>query len=253
MLFVFAPRPNVIQQIGHGKVGRMAELGVLEGEFSLHCVQTLAPKFLALVDMWDADGIRILLEEAPQNAHIRSIYNDYFRGNPKEMLESAYRKVVAELGSRPEVQIVRKDIAEAADFYPDAHFNVIYLDGTHTHEFVLRDLYKWYPKLRPGGLFICNDFYELPDAALQNMGTISAYQTFSKRFGTHAIALSAWPYSDFYFSNQPHSDLIDGFLGNLWRTNFNMVELPDELIGAYRHRTVPNSGLSTIQLPSFLR
>ena len=100
------------------------------------------------------------------------------------------------------------DIAQAAGRFVDGSLDVIYLDANHTYEFVLRDLYTWFPKLRRGGLFSATTSFSSPLGAQQNIGVIPAFLTFSKRFETYPVALSSSDWSDFYFSNEPTSHLI---------------------------------------------
>ena len=70
----------------------------------------------------------------------------------------------------PEIEIVKEDITKAASRYTDASFDFIYLDGNHAYEDVLANLYEWFPKLKPGGLFACNDFDDThPGANRQNL------------------------------------------------------------------------------------
>jgi hypothetical protein len=105
--------------------------------------------------------------------------------------------------------------------------------------------------LSPGGLFICNDFYESSISAMQNMGVIPAVQTFAKRQKIYPIALSASAWSDFYFSNQPSSPLINRVTEGLLASGRNAVEVPVELLSAYHHQSVDLPDGRRYWLPSF--
>jgi hypothetical protein len=238
MLLVFAGREELIKLTGSGRIDHMAELGVYEGEFAEFCYRELKPKTYTLVDFWDYRQYRFVLEDAPQMQNLRSIYSGYFKNDPVAALEHAYDKVRDRFSGQPAVSILKMDIAEAADRFADRSFDLIYLDGNHTYEYVLRDLYKWFPKLATGGLFVCNDFCESSATSAQNLGVIPAYLTFSKRFETYPIALSAANFSDFYFSNAATSALIEGFMQNILASQRHVVDLPSELIANYRHRVV---------------
>ena len=37
-------------------------------------------------------------------------------------------------------------------------FDVVFLDAMHTYEEVLADIDRWWPRLRPGGLFVMHDY-----------------------------------------------------------------------------------------------
>ncbi|WP_088348763.1 MULTISPECIES: class I SAM-dependent methyltransferase [Rhodomicrobium] len=241
MIIAFADRHALIEFIGPGAVSTMVELGVFEGAFSDHCRRVLNPGRLTLIDHWDYAKYDFVLETAPQSRHIRSIFKDYFGGNPDKSLQAAYAKVMERFRGDPSVQVLRLDIAEAASRFADASLDVIYLDGSHTYEYVLRDLNLWFPKLSPGGLFICNDFCESQTASLQNIGVIPAVLTFAKRNKIYPIVLSASEWSDFYFSNRPSSPLIDRLGAGLLASGANTVEIPVELLGSYHHNVVQPS------------
>jgi Methyltransferase domain len=236
MLFVFADRLELIRCAGSVAINAMVELGVYKGDFSEHCYVSLRPKKLTLIDRWDYERYRIMQSESPQMQDYRQIMEGYFGADPDSALQTAYENVCARFRNNPDVEILRLDIADAAERFENGSIDIIYLDGTHTYEHVLQDLIRWFPKLAPGGLFICNDFFESALASRQNIGVISAFVTFSKRFRTYPIALSAGEWSDMYFSNEPTSQLIDAFICAIHDRGCNAVWLPNELLANYHHR-----------------
>jgi Methyltransferase domain len=253
MLLVFADRYQLIDVVAPHPVSHLVELGVFEGEFSEYCYKALHPTLHTLIDFWDYDSYSFELDGSPQMAELSSIYTEYFGGDGKKGLSDAYEKTKARFRDAANVAILKMDIAQAAERFPDGSLDVIYLDANHTYEFVLRDLYTWFPKLRKGGLFICNDFFESASASRQNIGVIPAFTTFSKRFDVFPLALTAGSWSDLYFSNQPTSDLIDGFLERIERSAHPLVEIPDDLLGAYRHKEVEQNGRVIRVYPEFSR
>jgi hypothetical protein len=180
-----------------GSLAVIAELGVYRGDFAEHCYRTFQPERCVLIDLWDWEAYRDVA--LPQARQRNEIFEQYFGGDPSTALRQAAVMVKERFADLPGVEIVKDDIARAASRYPDACFDFIYLDGNHAYEHVLADLYQWFPKLKPGGLFVCNDFDESPYGAQQNLGVIPAFVTFSKRFRT--------------FPNCPH-------LRSLWRSLF---------------------------------
>ena len=62
----------------------------------------------------------------------------------------------------------------------------VYIDGNHAYEFVLEDLRSWYPKVRPGGLVVGDD-YDRPDAWWDD-GVTRAVMEFVK---TEAVMVEA--------------------------------------------------------------
>jgi hypothetical protein len=224
---------------------------VWEGEFAAFCEATLKPRQYTLVDFWSYSRYSFVLEDAPQMRELRSIYKEYFHGDPELALEAAYQKVLSRFAGAPNVTVLRADIAEAAERFEDGSLDLIYLDGNHTYEYVLRDLMLWFPKLRPGGLFICNDFFEAEVAARQNIGVIPAWTTFSKRFCTYPIAMTSGEWCDFCFSNQPASPLIEHFKAGLMSSSYAAIEVPDDALPAFHHKLVRVDGVPVRLLPAF--
>jgi hypothetical protein len=108
--------------------------------------------------------------------------------------------------------------------------------------------------LRPGGLFVCNDFFEDETAGRQNIGVIPAWTTFSKRVETYPIAVTSGVWSDFYFSNQPESPLIARFRAGLLNGPhgpYPAIEIPDDLLPSFCHKVVRVDGVAVRWLPVF--
>jgi hypothetical protein len=251
MLLVFANRHELVELAASHPINHMVELGVYEGEFSEHCYASLDLKRYTLIDFWEYDEYSFVLEDSPQMRGLRAVYNQYFHNDPKQALSAAYEKTRGRFAEKHNVEILKMDIAKAADRFADGSLDFIYLDGNHTYEFVLRDLYTWFPKLRPGGLFACNDFFESSAAALQNIGVIPAFLTFSKRYKTYPIALTSSDWSDFYFSNEPTSNLTAHLRAMIYASRFPVVDVPDELLGAYHHELMQHPGQAARLIPSF--
>jgi hypothetical protein len=47
----------------------------------------------------------------------------------------------------------------ASETFEDNFFDIIFIDGNHTEDYVLQDMKDWYPKLREGGTFAGHDYY----------------------------------------------------------------------------------------------
>jgi len=109
----------------------MVKLGVYEGRFSEHCYNVLRPKRYTLIGFWDYDQFRYVLEDAPQMRQLRSIHRDYYSNEPQKVLADAYENVKRRFADKPEIEIVKADIAEAADRFANESVDIIYLDGNH--------------------------------------------------------------------------------------------------------------------------
>lgn len=72
--------------------------------------------------------------------------------------EGAYERAMQRLepfGDR--ARVIRAYSHEAVGKVPDG-IDVVYVDGNHQYEYVLRDMELWYPKVREGGLLMGDDF-----------------------------------------------------------------------------------------------
>jgi hypothetical protein len=147
----------------------------------VYCYNVLRPQRCTLINSWDFDEYRFILEDAPQMRDLRSAYSTYSGLDPKEALAAAF---------------------------------------------------------------------ESSTGARQNIGVIPAFLTFSKRYEIHSVTLTAGEWSDFYFSNQPDSDLVSLLKAGL--INLLLVELPNESLGGYHHKlhALPEGRARLV--PSFL-
>jgi cephalosporin hydroxylase len=50
------------------------------------------------------------------------------------------------------------DSVEGAQLFPDECFDLVYIDGDHNYESVVRDLNAWYPKVKMGGYLAGHDY-----------------------------------------------------------------------------------------------
>lgn len=251
MLLVLADRHDLVELVAPHPINDMVELGVYEGEFSYCCYKLFGLKHYTLIDFGDHDEYLFVLEDLPQMRGLSAAYNQYFHSDAKKALSAAYEMTRSRFAEKDNVEILKMDIANAADRFADGWLDFIYLDGNHTYEFVLRDLYTWFPRLRLRGLFACNDFFESSGAAQQYIGVIPASLTFSKRYKMFPIALTSPDWSDFYFSNAPTSDLIAHFKTMICGSRLPVVEVPDDLLGGYHHDLVQHPGQAARLVPSF--
>ena len=53
-------------------------------------------------------------------------------------------------------RLIREKSWLGADLFEDGSLDIVYIDGDHTYEAVVKDLAAWYPKVKKGGI-ICGD------------------------------------------------------------------------------------------------
>ncbi len=122
-----------------------AEIGVHEGDFSRHILDTVEPEKLHLIDPWrQGEGLF-----GKQAAHEQAIVEERYeqvRGRFAEEIRAG------------RVHIHRALSGEAADDFRDAYFDWVYVDGNHLYEFVKQDLELYYPKIKDGGYLAGDDY-----------------------------------------------------------------------------------------------
>jgi len=136
-----------------------AELGVLKGDFSRLIVRELQPERLHLVDPWYLQGTEWSWEKEDRST--------------VHALSGVLQAFEAEL-ARGQVVL---DIAYDQDFLatlPDAYFDWIYLDTTHTYEQTRLELQLLQKKVKPSGVIAGDDWQ--PDPAHPHHGVYKAVQ-----------------------------------------------------------------------------
>jgi len=133
---------------------RGAEVGVFDGRFSKIMVDTIPDLELYSVDNWVRAWV---IGKLP-----------------------AYQKLI----HQPKVKIVALDSVDASTLFEDEFFDFVYIDANHSYEMVKRDLEAWYPKVRKGGIFCGDDYYNMPSG---NRGVIDAVDEFAKNLGVELL------------------------------------------------------------------
>lgn len=155
-------------------IQRIAEIGVFEG-FNFGLMIEHKPEVAVGVDMWIDDGI--------------IARNDC--GYPQERLNAMHNAVMEQVKDKPFVKIMRMYTTEAAKFFPDEYFDLVYIDADHTYEGCKADLEAWYPKVKKGGFFTGDDYsrYRAKHTGVV-FGVIEAVDEFAKKIGKEARELS---------------------------------------------------------------
>lgn len=118
--------------------GVWAEIGVCQGDTSKKILEKGPQTVLLMVDAWDAVDV-YTKEEGEKNFEItlKNVQN-----------------------SKPEkYRTLRMMTAEAAKEVADGSLDLIYLDAGHMYGDAKSDIEAWWPKLKSGGLFTGDDYY----------------------------------------------------------------------------------------------
>lgn len=110
--------------------GKVAELGVDEGNFSEQILSITEPESLFLVDVWETE-----------------------RYGEEEM-----RKVKKKFDDFAEVSIVRERSEIALSEFEDDFFDLVYIDTTHSYEQTSKELYVSQRKVKEDGVIAGHDY-----------------------------------------------------------------------------------------------
>jgi hypothetical protein len=175
----YPTRIDLFRALPPGTVG--AEIGVYRGHFSEELLK-LPIKRLHLVDCW----------QHQQGAYEADVSNVDQGGH-----DANYREVVTKFA--PEINagrvVVHREFSANAVKMVQEPLDWVYLDGDHTYEGCLVDLWEWRQKLKPGG-FISGHDYSTSDAAMKmGFGVVRAVNYFCSVYGWRMTAITAeeWP------------------------------------------------------------
>lgn len=128
-----------------GKGLKICEIGVFKGEFSKFIYESLEPKELHLIDIFegkmcsgDKDGKNIVWVDL-EDEYL--ILQKHFTENKNVIIHKGFSNQVL-------------------NNFEDNYFDVIYIDGDHTYDGVKSDLYLSFKKVKNGGLICGHDYTE---------------------------------------------------------------------------------------------
>ena len=158
-------RMELLHKIRKG--GVMAEIGVDRGDFSLEILKRCAPDKLHLFDI-----------------DISRLVNPEILGH----LESGSGRVTTHVG----------DSSANMAKMPDDSFDMIYIDGDHAYEGVMKDVEASLPKLKESGVLIFNDYATWSAVSMFHCGVARAvHETcLNHPFKFRYMALQTMLYND---------------------------------------------------------
>ncbi|MDX1414531.1 MAG: class I SAM-dependent methyltransferase [Candidatus Promineifilaceae bacterium] len=136
-------RGHILDLIPEGSV--CAEIGVWRGDFSKKMLKR-KPAKLHLIDPW------LYIPD----------YKDRIYGNTnnnnQERMDRIYQAVCDEFAKSPAVIIHRTMSDVAVNEFPNDYFDLIYIDGNHSYEYVKNDIELYLPKMKVG-TYVTGDDY----------------------------------------------------------------------------------------------
>lgn len=129
--------PVLIKEQNYKKI---CEVGVRAGD---HLAMLAAPD----LQLTEAVGVDLWRDDSLEKNDLK--YS-------QAQLDRLHFDVVKRFLPQPNVRILRMASLEAAQLFPDGHFDFVYIDADHSFEGCYGDLHAWWPKVRTGGIF-CGD------------------------------------------------------------------------------------------------
>jgi predicted O-methyltransferase YrrM len=130
---------QVVKQLGPGC--QVVELGSFPGRSGVATAAVLPVKgSLSCVDPFQTRALSSAAGEEPQNR--RELFN----------------RTMEEFGVRDRIRVLAKSSVSAAAEFAAESVDLIFRNAGHDFPSVHADLLYWYPKLKPGGVLVCNNY-----------------------------------------------------------------------------------------------
>lgn len=163
MYYILARREEVIRCFPSGGVG--VQVGVPNDTFAARLLERADPKELHLVDPWSRP------EPKSARAEARAMLADVLIARalgkvrfapPRTDPAGAKRHslVQARFKSDSRVSVHRQYSYKAVGNFPDDYFDFVYLTKNRRDDFLLRDMFDFAAKLKPGGVLFGPNLFE---------------------------------------------------------------------------------------------
>lgn len=157
----FVNRVNIAEWLNHRNMhGIAVEIGTHRGDFAYAFLSKWKGKRLYCIDPWtNPPGYEGQAKLLPGGGV-----------NRQEDYRIAYERFAGKLAER--VCFVRNTSQNAAKTFENKTplLDMIYIDGDHRYEMVMKDMELWYPMIAPGGLLAGHDFMSrMPYTAYENV------------------------------------------------------------------------------------
>jgi hypothetical protein len=125
---------------------KCAEIGSWKGDFAAQILTVVQPSELFLVDPWKF------------NPAFPKRWHGGGSAKSQDDMDAIHASVVNRFSSSRQVTILRQPSVVGAGSFDDEFFDFVYIDGDHSRDAVFADLEAWFPKVKPGGFLVCDDF-----------------------------------------------------------------------------------------------
>lgn len=155
---ILTDRFHILQHMP--KKAKVAELGVLGGDWARHILEETNPSELVLIDTYNSNDY----------PHMKRFIKDNHEQYIKAKFELNNDRIVIKKGLSWVV------LSEYADHY----FDWLYIDAAHDYDSVKKDLVQALLKLKPDGFVVMNDYIMYDHHTHEAYGVVQACNEFMK-------------------------------------------------------------------------
>ncbi|WP_181170182.1 FkbM family methyltransferase [Mesorhizobium sp. B2-4-16] len=181
---IFATREDALASLPHG--GKFAEIGVAFGDFSEHVLRTLEPTKFDAFDIFRLHEIETIWGRPSVDTFRGQTHRQFYEGRFAQEMASG------------QMRVFEGDSSQLMSEQPDGLYDIIYIDGDHTLEGVLRDAEVAARKLSRTGYLVFNDYIMADHASNAPYGIVQVVNWFCARLGwrVHYLALQRMMFCD---------------------------------------------------------
>jgi hypothetical protein len=143
----------------------LVEIGVCKGETMVEFCQLDCVDHYIGIDPWKH------YENPPDKTFQHGFLDQHFMDNwDQDYFDKQYencQKLLSQLDKK--AALIRNFSHLAVNLVLDESVNFVFVDGSHQKEYVLKDIELWYPKLKPGGAMVFDDWHQM---SAERNGTI---------------------------------------------------------------------------------
>lgn len=162
--------------------GRVAEVGVAFGDFSASILKVMKPIEFVAIDLFNLHEIEVIFG-------MRSA--DKFAGRTHEEF---YRKRFENEMASGQVSLRKGFSTDVLNSFPEAYFDMIYIDAAHDYANVKKDLQATKRVIRDDGIIIMNDYIMANPFDGQLFGVVQATHEFCLAENWEFLYLTLHPF-----------------------------------------------------------